>query len=224
MTTSLKNGKNSTRRQSGIDATTTAVLAGEFVDALGANSSDAQQQDVCLVRECAISDLIDTAKFLRRLGVNEEIWRRFSNLAQDLNDLKQGTIAPIFMPSSTARAHNRSLDESNVRLARVKVAIALECLLKSGKSRSVAARDIGRQRPLQALLRRGSSVESACLKWFDQLRRYGDKNWNANDLWTKWREDADAERSQGPPEQWLKRGEAFLKAAVADAGLLARLR
>ena len=68
---------------------------GKYIADLRGNSQNLGGDNVIAARECIINDLTDTAQLLKRLGVDEIIWKRFYHVAQALDDLKHGVVSPI---------------------------------------------------------------------------------------------------------------------------------
>ena len=58
-----------------------------YVEDLRGNSRP-QEGAIGVGRQSAINDLVDTAKLLKSLEVDDDIWKRFYDLAHALDDLK----------------------------------------------------------------------------------------------------------------------------------------
>jgi hypothetical protein len=173
---------------------------------------------VTAARQCTINDLTDTARLLKRLGVDENIWKRFYHFASALDDLKYGIICP------TLRAHdvqNRRPDNSAVWDIRTKIALALDCFLRSGMSRENAAAIVSRRQSLKPLLRTGTKLKTAPLNWLSNLRRGTNKNEAAKSLWDAFQEACAAETKKRTSEEWTAAAERFLRSADEDLKLLA---
>jgi len=184
---------------------------GKYIADLRGNSQNLGGDNVIAARECIINDLTDTARLLKRLGVDEIIWKRFYHVAQALDDLKHGVVSPILR---AIEVHNRKSDNSAAWGVRAKVAIALECFLRSGMSHKEAAAIVSR-RSLEPLLRPGTDLKTAPLNWLSNLRRSKNKNKAAKSHWDVFQE-ACAMATDPTSEGWKAAGERFLKQAEED--------
>jgi hypothetical protein len=182
-----------------------------YVEDLRGNSRP-QEGAIGVGRQSAINDLVDTAKLLKSLEVDDDIWKRFYDLAHALDDLKHGIVSPVL---KAADVHNRASDNSAVWGARAKVAVALECLLRGGMSPKEAASIVSRRRSLNPLLRQGTNLETAPLNWHRNLRRRQNKNEAAQIIWEEFQEACSGEL-KFTPDEWKIRAEGFLLGADKD--------
>lgn len=186
----------------------------DYIAALRENSKNLSEASAR--RECIINDLTDTARLLKRLGVDEIIWKRFYNVASALDDLKHGVVSPTLR---AADVHNRRSDNSAIWGVRAKVAVALECFLRSGMSLDEATVIISRQRLLRPLLRPGTDLKTASLNWRNNLKRKKNKNHAATSLWNSF-EEAYTSAGFRTSEEWKAAAKRFLGRASEDLQLL----
>jgi hypothetical protein len=177
----------------------------DYIAQLRGNSQISAQSSA-EVRQCIINDLTDTARFLKGLGADEIIWKRFYHTALALDDLKHGVVSP---PLRAADVCNRKSDNSAIWAVRAKVAVAIECFLQSGMSRKKIATILSRQRSLEPLLRRGTDLKTAPFNWRDTLRRNKNKNETARSLWNEF-EQACGEKRFDTSQECVAAANRFL--------------
>ena len=184
----------------------------DYIAQLRGNSQNLVQ-DSAGARQCIINDLTDTSRFLKGLGADEIIWKRFYYTARALDDLKHGIVSPTLR---AADVYNRKSDNSAIWDVRAKVAVAIECFLQSGLSRKKVATILSRQRSLEPLLRRRTDLKTAPFNWRDTLRRNKNKNEAAKLLWNAF-EEASAEGRFDTSREWEAAANRFLNRANEES-------
>ena len=192
-----------------------------YIAGLRENFQSSDEVSVSTARLCTINDLMDTARLLKSLGVEANIWKRFYNLASALDDLKHGIACPTLRAD---HVENRRPDTSAIWATRTKVALALDCLLRSGMSREAATAIVSRRQSLKSLLRPGTNLKTASLNWLSSLKRKTNKNEAARSLWNTYQEAYVAETKKRTSEEWTVIAENFLRGADEDLKLLASMK
>ena len=189
-----------------------------YIAGLRENFQSLDEVSVSAARQCTINDLTDTARLLKRLGVDANIWKRFYHLARALGDLKHGIVCPTLMAD---HVENRRPDNSAVWDIRTKIALALDCFLRSGMSRKDAIANVSRRQSLEPLLRLGTNLKTAPLNWLSSLRRGTNKNEAAISLWNTFQDACAVETKKRSSKEWTATAERFLRSADEDLKLLA---
>jgi hypothetical protein len=90
-------------------------------------------------------------------------------LSAALNDLQRGIVHPMLMPKKPT---GRLADRSDIWRVRVKAGCGVGCLMRGGLSRNQAAQRAAKQFPaLKNLLRTGTTLKTALLRWRDAVMR-----------------------------------------------------
>ena len=200
--------------QTNTDASVLSAI-NDYIAALCENAQNLSENSVG-ARQCVINDLTDTARLLKQLGVDEIIWKRFYHVANALDDLKHGIVSPTLRAT---HVRNRISDNSATWAVRARVAVALECFLRSGMSLDEATAIISRQRSLKPLLRPGTDLKTAPLNWRNNLKRKKNKNDAATSLWDSF-EEACTSAGFRASEEWKAAAKRFLGRASEDLQLL----
>jgi hypothetical protein len=129
-------------------------------------------------RERYAAALVVVAQF-----VGGRIGNRFFELASAIADLNTGTVHPLL---AGVRVHNRRADTSQMWRARVRVAVGLEALLRSGLSRNAAAAKVATEFPSIARLAgpraKNSTLRTIVFGWRKELKAARVKNFEASEL------------------------------------------
>src|SRR6516165_8499328 len=108
--------------------------------------------------------LTNVAMFLQRSGVEDDIVRKFVELADAIGNLRNGVVTDPVRP---AIAGGRGPDGHTIWALRADVCIGLECFVKAGQSRDQAAKEIARKYPAFERLKRNASAKlnASILSW-----------------------------------------------------------
>jgi hypothetical protein len=124
--------------------------------------------------------LLAIAGFLNRVGPDGDpthFANQFAKLAQTLQDLNEGVLAPMLYPALPKRS-----DQTLVWLARAHVALAVETLRRCGHSRKSAAKWAAKRHPgLERLItergvHRSDDIETAIISWCESFSSHKIRN------------------------------------------------
>ena len=110
------------------------------------------------------------ADLLVSLGLERSHWNEMMQLVNALNDLNDGTVAPLLQPVFVS---NRPRDTTDVWLGRTQVALAFELLRQAGHSRNSAIEFINRRQKhiLHLLTGKTKHAGKRAANWHWQLLR-----------------------------------------------------
>jgi hypothetical protein len=129
--------------------------------------------------------LWSVAAFLGKGGFDLPFAYRFFELGSAIEDLNLGIRSELLAP--VAQGSRRSPDPAKVWRARACAALALEALIKAGRKREAASKElIGRFPNIKHLLNKkrsaGGTVTKALIEWRKKLRSA--KNWQVTEFYT----------------------------------------
>jgi hypothetical protein len=150
-------------------------------------------------------------KFLRTTGARKDIADRFYALSAALNDLQRGIVHPMLMPKKTT---GRLPDRSDIWRVRVNAGCGVECLMRGGLSRDEAAKRAAKGFPaLKNLLRTGTTLKTALLRWRDAVMRGPLNDVVARGAAREFRDFLKRIGHQLSREEFTALGEKYLKSA-----------
>jgi hypothetical protein len=124
--------------------------------------------------------LLAIAGFLNRVGPDGDpthFANQFAKLAQTLQDLNEGVLAPMLYPALPKRS-----DQTLIWLARAHVALAVETIQRCGHSKKRAAKWAAKKHPgLEQLItesgsHRSKSLEKAIISWCEDFSSHKIRN------------------------------------------------
>jgi len=150
-------------------------------------------------------------KFLRKTGARKDIADQFYALSAALNDLQRGIVHPMLAPKKPT---GRLGDRSDIWRVRVNAGCGVECLMRSGVSRDEAAQRAAKWFPaLKNLLRTGTTLKTALLRWRDAVMRGPLNDVVARGAAQEFRDFLKRVGHQLTREQFTALGEEYLKSA-----------
>jgi hypothetical protein len=162
-------------------------------------------------REEWIETLVAFSRFAKSCDLSPA-WKRLYELAQRLDDLKQGRVDPLLKGEKKGRGNVRDSRETWDR--RKLVLVGLEALCRSGMNEQEAARHIAKKFPkVKILVSRGGNIPKTILRWkrdlYEEphLRQFGDDLFN--DLFPL------LDQAKLSPEEWRERADRQLVKTLA---------
>jgi hypothetical protein len=132
-------------------------------------------------------------------------------LSTALDDLQRGIVHPMLMPKKPS---GRLADRSDIWRVRVKAGCGVECLMRGGLSRHQAAQRAAKQFPaLKNLLRTGTTLKTALLRWRDAVMRGPLNDVVARGAAREFRDFLKRGGHQLDREKFTALGEKYLKSA-----------
>jgi hypothetical protein len=157
-------------------------------------------------------------KFLRTTGARKDIADQFYALSAALHDLQRGIVHPMLAPKKPT---GRLGDRSDIWRLRVNAGCGVECLMRGGLSRDEAAKRAAKGFPaLKNLLRTGTTLKTALLRWRDAVMRGPLNEVVARAAAQEFRDFLERVGHRLTKEQFTASGEAYLKSACDRAATL----
>src|SRR5262245_28145598 len=155
-----------------------------------------------------ILGLMDVAQFLKRVGFDGAVYEPFATLAAAMADTSRGVTHPLL----ATEVHNRPPDRSDECRLRAQVALAVECLVRAGKSRPEVGRIVVKHSDLNRITRQGAKLETSCLSWYDDLREGKNVNDVAVGVWEQACRQffTPAAAEARTPKEWVSLADFFL--------------
>jgi len=154
-------------------------------------------------------------KFLRTTGARKDIADQFYALSAALNDLQRGIVHLMLAPKKPT---GRLGDRSDIWRVRVNAGCGVECLMRGGLSRNEAAKRAARGFPaLKNLLRTGTPLKTALLRWRDAVMRGPLNEVVARAAAQEFRNFLERVGHELTREQFTAIGETYLKSACDSA-------
>jgi hypothetical protein len=125
--------------------------------------------DTLTVQHSYVEGLDHLTEFFDRVGMDEHISRKFTELAHAIWGLRNGTVARCVRP---AKVGGQGPDGATAWLLRADVVIGLECILRSRKmKKQEAAEYIAKEYAIFNRLKRGpgASLATSILSWRDRI-------------------------------------------------------
>jgi hypothetical protein len=184
--------------------------------------------DAAEMRSRHVLALLAISNFLARVGPTGDLAdfaNQFAKLAQTLQDVHAGILAPILTPALT----NRS-DQTVVWLARARVALAVETMRGRCGSRKSAAKWAAKKHPgLKKLitesgtsLKRSKSLEKAMISWCEDFSSRRVKNHFAAQIYSENLSKLEALASNRDADELEDKADRLLQEAFVEFALISR--
>jgi hypothetical protein len=158
-----------------------------------------------------VKALASLGKFFRMTGARKDIADQFYALSVMLHDLDRGIVHPMLLAK---KPRGRLDDRSDVWAIRVIAACGVECLICGGLSRREAGRRAAKEFPaLKSLLRTGTTLKTALVRWRDAVIRGPLNDIVARGAAREFRHFLGTWGDQLTREQFGTLGKAYLKSA-----------